>query len=98
MSARSQAEQIVKSGLQIPGFRSAPSVIEQYLTKYIYTLTWVSGIIVALIAAFGDIFGVLGGGIGILLMVGILYQYYQILAQEKALEMYPMLRQILGME
>ena len=98
MSARSQAEQIVKSGLQIPGFRSAPSVIEQYLTRYIYTLTWVSGIIVALIAAFGDIFGVLGGGIGILLMVGILYQYYQILAQEKALEMYPMLRQILGME
>ncbi|RLF08015.1 MAG: preprotein translocase subunit SecY [Thermoprotei archaeon] len=98
MSARSQAEQIVKSGLQIPGFRSAPSVIEQYLARYIYTLTWVSGIIVALIAAFGDIFGVLGGGIGILLMVGILYQYYQVLAQEKALEMYPMLKQILGVE
>jgi len=98
MSPRSQAEQLVKSGLQIPGFRSAPSVIEQYLARYIYTLTWVSGIIVALIAAFGDIFGVLGGGIGILLLVGILYQYYQVLAREKAIEMYPMLKQILGTE
>lgn len=98
MSARTQAENIIRSGLQIPGFRSAPSVIEQYLARYIHTLTWVSGIIVALIAAFGDILGVLGGGIGILLLVGILYQYYQILARERALEMYPMLKQFLGTE
>ncbi|MET1101593.1 MAG: preprotein translocase subunit SecY, partial [Pyrodictiaceae archaeon] len=98
MSARAQAENIVRAGLQIPGFRSAPSIIEQYLARYIQTLTWVSGVIVALIAAFGDILGVLGGGIGILLLVGILYQYYQVLAQERALEMYPMLRQFLGAE
>ncbi|MCS7140477.1 MAG: preprotein translocase subunit SecY [Candidatus Nezhaarchaeota archaeon] len=98
MSAKRQAEQIVRSGLQIPGFRSAPSVIEQYLAKYIQTLTWVSGVIVALIAAIGDVFGVLGGGIGILLLVGILYQYYQMLIRERALEMYPMLRQFLGAE
>jgi preprotein translocase SecY subunit len=98
MSARTQAENIVKSGLQIPGFRGAPSVIEKYLARYIETLTWVSGIMVALIAAFGDIFGVLGGGTGILLMVGILYQYYQLIARERALEMYPALKQFLGVE
>ncbi|MDI9619657.1 MAG: preprotein translocase subunit SecY [Candidatus Nezhaarchaeota archaeon] len=98
MSAKSQAEQIIKSGLQIPGFRSAPSIIEQYLARYIHTLTWVSGVIVALIASLGDVLGVLGGGTGILLMVGILYQYYQTLAKERAVEMYPMLKQFLGVE
>jgi len=98
MSARTQAENIVKSGLQIPGFRGAPSVIERYLARYIETLTWVSGVLVALIAALGDIFGVLGGGTGILLMVGILYQYYQLIARERALEMYPALKQFLGVE
>lgn len=98
MSARTQAENIVKSGLQIPGFRSAPSVIERYLARYIQTLTWVSGVIVGMIAALGDVFGALGGGIGILLLVGILYQYYQLLARERALEMYPALKQFLGVE
>jgi preprotein translocase SecY subunit len=98
MSARTQAENIVKSGLQIPGFRGAPSVIEKYLARYIETLTWVSGVLVALIAALGDIFGVLGGGTGILLMVGILYQYYQLIIRERALEMYPALKQFLGAE
>ncbi|MEM0083478.1 MAG: preprotein translocase subunit SecY [Candidatus Nezhaarchaeales archaeon] len=98
MSARTQAENIVKSGLQIPGFRSSPSVIERYLARYIQTLTWVSGVIVGMIAALGDIFGVLGGGIGILLLIGILYQYYQIMARERALEMYPALKQFLGVE
>ncbi|MDH5816060.1 MAG: preprotein translocase subunit SecY [Candidatus Nezhaarchaeota archaeon] len=98
MSARTQAENIVRSGLQIPGFRSAPSVVERYLARYIQTLTWVSGVMVGMIAALGDIFGVLGGGIGILLLIGILYQYYQIMARERALEMYPALKQFLGIE
>ena len=98
MSARTQAENIVRSGLQIPGFRGAPSVIEKYLARYIENLTWISGVFVALIAALGDIFGVLGGGTGILLMVGILYQYYQLMVRERALEMYPALKQFLGAE
>lgn len=98
MSAKRQAENIVKSGLQIPGFRSTTSVIERYLARYIQTLTWISGVLVGMIAALGDVFGVLGGGIGILLLVGILYQYYQLLARERALEMYPALKQFLGVE
>jgi len=41
---------------------------------------------------------VFGGGIGILLMTGILYQYYQILVRERLTEMYPALGRLLGEE
>ncbi len=98
MSARSQAEQLIKAGLQVPGFRRSPKVIEQLLNRYIPPLTVLSGIIVALLAAFADMLGALGGGIGILLSVGIIYQYYQILAKEKLAEMYPALGKLLGQE
>ena len=41
-------------------------------------------------------FGVFGSGMGVLLSVGILYQYYQLLVQEQVSEMYPALRRFVG--
>jgi len=49
-----------------------------------------------LIASFSDFLGVFGSGVGILLLVGILEQYYQILARERITEMYPALGGLLG--
>jgi len=90
------AEQLVDSGMQIPGFRRSEKPIEQVLKRYIPTVTILGGAIVGLIAALADFFGVFGTGMGVLLSVGILYQYYQLLMQERVAEMYPALRRFFG--
>ncbi|MEM2136401.1 MAG: preprotein translocase subunit SecY [Candidatus Methanomethylicia archaeon] len=96
LSPKDQAEQLVKSGLQIPGFRSSPKIVEGILERYIPTLTILSGIIVALIAILADLLGAIGSGMGILLVVGIIYQYWGIITQEQMLELHPILRRIAG--
>lgn len=98
MSAKAQADQLVKAGLQIPGFRRSPGIIEQILQRYIPSLTIISGIGIGLLAGIADMLGAIGSGIGILLSVGIIYQYYQILAKEQLSETYPGLGRFLGQE
>ena len=93
-----QAENLVKSGMEIPGMRRNPKIIERVLAKYIYPLTLLSSILVGIIAVTADIFGAYGSGTGILLAVGIIYQYYTMISYERALETYPLLRRILGEE
>lgn len=97
MSPRDQAENLIKSGMNIPGLRlGSVKTLERFLAKYIYPLALLSSIIVGIIAASATILGVFGGGMGILLAVGIIYQYYQIIAYERALETYPLLKRIIG--
>lgn len=90
------AKQLVDSGMQIPGFRRSGKPIETVLKRYIPTVTVLGGAIVGLIAAVADFFGVFGTGMGILLSVGILYQYYQTIMQERVAEMYPAIRRFFG--
>jgi preprotein translocase SecY subunit len=90
------AQQLVDSGMQIPGFRRSGKSIELILKRYIPVVTILGGAIIGLIAAVSGFFGVFGTGTGILLAVGILYQYYQLLVQEQATEMYPALGRVLG--
>jgi preprotein translocase SecY subunit len=90
------AEQLVDAGMQIPGYRRSGKAVESILKRYIPTVTVLGAIIVALIAGISDFFGVFGSGMGILLSVGILYQYYELLMQERAAEMYPAFRRIFG--
>ena len=90
------AKQLIDSGMEIPGYRRSGKTIESILKRYIPAVTVVGGIIVALIAGISDWFGVFGTGIGVLLSVGIIYQYYEILVQERATEMYPAFRRVLG--
>ena len=96
MDARSVAKQLLDSGMQIEGFRRSYTPIQQLLSKYIPTVTVLGGIIIGLIASLSDFLGAFGSGVGILLMVGILEQYYQILAQERIAEMYPAIGALLG--
>jgi preprotein translocase subunit SecY len=90
------AKQLVDAGMQIPGYRRSGKAIESILKRYIPTVTVLGGIIVALVAGISDFFGVFGSGMGILLSVGIVYQYYEILMQERAAEMYPAFRRVFG--
>lgn len=90
------AQQLMDSGMQIPGYRRSARPIESVLKRYIPVVTVLGGIIVGLVAASADFFGTFGTGTGILLSVGIIYQYYELLMQERAAEMYPAFRRILG--
>jgi len=90
------AKQLVDSGMEIPGFRRSEKPIEQVLKRYIPIVAVLGGALVGLIAALADFFGVFGTGMGVLLSVGILYQYYQLLVQERVAEMYPALRRFFG--
>jgi len=96
LGPRTVAKQLVDSGMQIPGFRRSGRPIELILKRYIPVVAVLGGFIVGLIASTADFFGVFGTGMGVLLSVGIIYQYYQILVQERAAEMYPAFRRVFG--
>jgi preprotein translocase SecY subunit len=96
LSPRTVAKQLVDAGMQIPGFRRSGKPIELVLKRYIPVVTILGGFIVGLIASVSDFFGVFGTGMGILLSVGIMYQYYELLVQERVAEMYPAFRRFLG--
>lgn len=90
------AKQLVDAGMQIPGYRRSGKAVEQILKRYIPAVTILGGITVGLIAGLSDFFGVFGSGIGVLLSVGIIYQYYEILVRERVAEMYPAFRRLFG--
>jgi preprotein translocase subunit SecY len=90
------SRQLVDAGMQIPGYRRSGKAVESILKRYIPTVTVLGGIIVALVAGISDFFGVFGSGMGILLSVGILYQYYELIMRERATEMFPAFRRIFG--
>ena len=96
LDPKAVAKQLVDSGMQIPGFRRSERPIESILKRYIPIVTVLGGLIVGLLASIADFFGAFGTGTGILLTVGIIYQYYQELVKERISEMYPSLQRFLG--
>jgi preprotein translocase subunit SecY len=96
MDARSQAKQIMASGLQIPGFRRDQRVLERVLNRYIMPLTIMGGLAVGLLAAIADLSGALSRGTGILLTVMIIYRLYEEIAQQHMMDMNPALRKMMG--
>jgi preprotein translocase subunit SecY len=56
------AQQLMDSGMQIPGYRRSGRPIEQILKRYIPVVTVLGGIIVGLIAGLADFLGVYGSG------------------------------------
>ncbi|MCI6994634.1 preprotein translocase subunit SecY [uncultured Methanobrevibacter sp.] len=96
LNAKKISEQLHKSGIQIPGFRSSKRQLYKILKKYIPALTIISGIYVGLIAFLADLTGALGGGTGVLLTVGILHKLYEEMAQEQLMSANPVLRKVLG--
>lgn len=92
LGAEDMADQLLNSGMQISGFRRNKQPIVALLNRYIPTITIIGGAIVGALAAFSDFFGVFGSGMGALLAVSILYQYYQTMVQEQVADLYPFLR------
>ncbi|MGV8172183.1 MAG: preprotein translocase subunit SecY [Candidatus Woesearchaeota archaeon] len=96
MDSRSQAKQMMASGLQIPGFRRDERVLERILDRYIWPLTIMGALAVGFIAAVADLSGALSRGTGILLAVMIVYQLYENIAREHMMDMNPMMRKFMG--
>jgi preprotein translocase subunit SecY len=96
LNPKAVAKNLMDADVQVPGFRRTGLSIEQVLNRYIPTLTIIGGVLIGLIASVSDLFGVFGSGIGILLMVDIVLQYYQMLLKEQIEEMSPGLAGLLG--
>ncbi|ESS05324.1 MAG: protein translocase subunit secY/sec61 alpha [uncultured archaeon A07HB70] len=98
MGPESTAQQIQNSGMQIPGFRRNPQVIEKVMERYIPQVTVIGGALVGLLAVLANMLGTVGAvsGTGLLLTVSITYKLYEEIAEEQLMEMHPMMRQMFG--
>jgi preprotein translocase subunit SecY len=94
------ARQIQNSGMQIPGFRQNPAVVEKVMDRYIPQITVMSGLLLGILAISANLLGTIGNvtGMGLLLTVSITYKLYEEIAEEQMMEMHPMMRQMFGNE
>jgi len=96
MDAKTVAGQIEGVGLQIPGYRRDPRIIESVLNRYIPHLAVLGGFFIGLLAAFADTIGAIGTGTGILLTVMIIYNYYEELRNQDLEGAHPIFKKVLG--
>ena len=96
MDAKSQARNMMNSGLQVPGFRKDQRVLERLLQRYITPLTVMGGLTVGFLAAIADISGSLSNGTALLLAVMITYKLYEEIAKQHMMDMNPMMRKFMG--
>jgi preprotein translocase subunit SecY len=89
MDAKSVAGQLNSSGMQMPGYRRDPRLMQQVLEKYINPLILVSSMAVGFLAASADLTGALGTGTGILLTVSIFYKLYEDFDKMRVFDLYP---------
>src|SRR3989344_362270 len=95
MDAQSQAKNIIQSGLTIPGFRKDERILESVLERYILPLTIMGGAAIGLLAAISGIVGTLILGTSFLLVIMIMFQLYQSIAQQHATDMHPALKKFI---
>ena len=100
MGPEATARQIQNSGMQIPGFRRNPQVVEKVMERYIPQVTVIGGALVGFLAVLANLLGTIGqvSGTGLLLAVSITYKLYEEIAEEQLMEMHPMMRQMFGNE
>ena len=96
LSSKKAAQNLLDADVVIPGFRRSNAPVEMLLNKYIPSVTILGSIILGVIAGVSDILGVFGSGIGILLTVDILINYYNQLVREKVELVMPRLGAWLG--
>ncbi|HWP78595.1 MAG TPA: preprotein translocase subunit SecY [Candidatus Nitrosotenuis sp.] len=96
LSPKSAAKSLLDADVQIPGFRKSNQPVESLLAKYIPSVTIIGSAILGALAGVSDVLGVFGSGIGILLMVDILINYYQQLIREQVEVVMPRLGALLG--
>lgn len=96
LSSKSAAKNLLDADVQIPGFRRSNKPIESLLNKYIPSVTIIGSLILGALAGISDILGVFGTGLGILLSVDILINYYTQLVKERVEVVMPRLGALLG--
>jgi preprotein translocase SecY subunit len=96
LSAKAAAKNLLDADVQVPGFRRTQSSVQSLLNKYIPAVTIAGGIIIGLLASVSNVLSVFGTGIGILLMVDILVNYYNLLIREQVDIHMPKLAALLG--
>jgi preprotein translocase subunit SecY len=96
LSPKSAAKNLLDADVQVPGFRRSNQPVESLLAKYIPSVTIIGSAILGALAGASDVLGVFGTGIGILLMVDILINYYQQLVREQVEVVMPRLGALLG--
>lgn len=96
LSPKAAAKNLIGADVMIPGFRRTGTSVEAILAKYIPVITILGGIFIGLLASVTSLFGVFGTGVGLLLMVDIIIQYYQMLVKEQLESMMPRLGAMLG--
>jgi len=96
LSSKKAAQNLLDADVVIPGFRRSNAPVEALLNKYIPSVTILGSVILGLIAGVSDVLGVFGSGIGILLTVDILINYYNQLVREKVEIVMPRLGAWLG--
>lgn len=98
MDPKSQAKQMINSGLTIPGFRRDERILERLLERYITPLTIMGGATIGFLSGIADVLGAVGSGTGIMLTVMIIYRLYEDIAKQHMMDMHPMLRKMMGGE
>ena len=96
MDAGSQAQNILNSGLQIPGFRKDKRILESILSRYVMPLTIMGGLAIGLLAALADELGALVAGTSLMLGIMITFQFYQSISQQHSVDMNPGLKKMMG--
>lgn len=96
LSSKTAAKNLLDADVQIPGFRRSQSSVQNVLDKYIPSVTIIGGVAIGALASISDVLGLFGGGIGLLLMVDILVNYYNLLIREKVDTNMPKLAALIG--
>jgi len=96
LSPKAAAKNLLDANVQVPGFRRAELSVMQLLQRYIPSVTFLGSFFLGLLAGISDVLGVFGTGIGILLMVDILINYYNLLIKEQVETFMPKLGALLG--
>ena len=96
LSSKKAAQNLLDADVQVPGFRRSNIPIESLLNRYIPSVTLLGSMILGLIAGVSDVLGVFGTGIGVLLTVDILINYYNQLVKEQVEVVMPRLGALLG--
>jgi protein transport protein SEC61 subunit alpha len=98
LASRDVAQQILDSGMMVPGFRSSAKIIEKILDRYIPTLIVLNGLIIGSLSFMADSLGALTSGTGLLIAIGIIHQYAETISKEVAAQQYPAMKGFLGLD
>jgi len=96
MDSKAQAQKIAASGLHIAGFRQDIRILESILDRYIIPLTVMGGLAIGFLASIANLLGALVAGTSMLLVIMIMFQFYQNIAQQHSTDMNPAFKKFMG--